>query len=49
MMSFAYRIHIEWYIFLTAGLLALAIVFVTIAMQTVRTAMANPVKSLRTE
>ena len=47
--GFAYRIHIEWYIFLTAGLLALAIVFVTIAMQTVRTAMANPVKSLRTE
>jgi len=47
--DFAYRINISWWIFFAAGLLAVMIALVTISFQAIRTAMANPVKSLRTE
>jgi putative ABC transport system permease protein len=47
--DFAYRIHIGWWIFLAAGIIALVIAFVTISFQAVKAAIANPVKSLRTE
>jgi ABC-type antimicrobial peptide transport system permease subunit len=47
--NFAYRIEISWWIFVTAGLLALLIAFVTISFQAIKAAIANPVKSLRTE
>jgi putative ABC transport system permease protein len=47
--DFHYRINIEWWIFLLAGILAIAIAFATISLQTIRAARANPVKSLRTE
>ncbi len=47
--DFAYRISIQWWIFLVAGLVAIFIAFATISIQTIRAAMANPVKSLRTE
>ena len=47
--SFAYRISIGWYIFLAAGFVALLIALITISIQTIKAAMANPVKSLRTE
>ena len=47
--GFAYRIHITWEIFLMAGLLAMTIALVTISFQALKAAIANPVKSLRTE
>ena len=47
--DFAYRVDINWWIFVVAGLLALLIAFVTISIQAIRAATANPVKNLRTE
>jgi putative ABC transport system permease protein len=47
--DFAYRINISWWIFFGAGLLAIIIALGTISFQAVRAAIANPVKSLRTE
>jgi putative ABC transport system permease protein len=47
--DFAYRITIPWWVFVIAGILAAIIAFVTISLQAVKAANANPVKSLRTE
>ena len=47
--DFAYRINISWWIFLGAGLLAIIIALGTISFQAIKAAIANPVKSLRTE
>ena len=47
--DFHYRINMQWWIFVLAGVLAIVIAFVTISFQTIRAARANPVKSLRTE
>jgi ABC-type antimicrobial peptide transport system permease subunit len=47
--DFAYRINISWEIFVMAGLLAIVIALVTISFQSVKAAIANPAKSLRTE
>lgn len=47
--DFAYRISLEWYVFAAAGFLAAAVALVTISVQAVRAALANPVKSLRSE
>jgi putative ABC transport system permease protein len=47
--SFAYRINISWWIFLFVGLSAMLIAFATVCFQSITAAMANPVKSLRTE
>jgi putative ABC transport system permease protein len=47
--EFAYRININWWIFLAAGLLAIVIALATISFQAIKAAIANPVKSLRTE
>ena len=47
--DFAYRINISWWIFLGAGMLAIIIALGTISFQAIRAAIANPVKSLRTE
>jgi len=47
--DFAYRINIGWYVFAIAGVLAVTIAFVTISFQSIRAALANPVKNLRTE
>jgi putative ABC transport system permease protein len=47
--SFAYRISIGWWVFIIAGSLALLIAFITISFQAIKAAIANPVKSLRTE
>lgn len=47
--DFAYRINISWWIFALAGLLSLMIALLVIGFQTVRTAIANPINSLRTE
>jgi putative ABC transport system permease protein len=47
--DFAYRIDLEWWFFVAAGLLAVAIALATISYQAVRAAVANPVTSLRSE
>jgi len=47
--DFAYRINIGWWIFFAAGLLAVIIALVTVGFQAIKAAIANPVKSLRTE
>lgn len=47
--DFAYRIHLTAWIFIIAGIAASAVALFTVGMQAVKAAMANPVKSLRTE
>jgi len=47
--DFAYHTNITWWIFAVAGTIALLIAFVTISLQAFKAAIANPVKSLRTE
>jgi len=47
--GFAYRIDIGWWVFALAGLLTIAIALVTVSFQAIKAAIANPVKSLRTE
>ena len=47
--GFAYRIQIEWWIFVMAGGIAVAVAFLTVSVQSLRSALANPVKSLRSE
>jgi ABC-type antimicrobial peptide transport system permease subunit len=47
--DFAYRVEIQWTVFLLAGAMAVAVAFLTVSFQSVKAAMANPVKSLRSE
>jgi len=47
--DFAYRINISWVVFLIAGLSAVTLALVTVSFQAIKAAIANPVKSLRTE
>jgi putative ABC transport system permease protein len=47
--NFAYRVDVSWWIFLLAGAFALVIALLTISFQTIRAALSNPVKNLRTE
>jgi ABC-type antimicrobial peptide transport system permease subunit len=47
--DYAYRINVSWWIFLTSGVAAIVIALATISFQAIKAAMANPVKSLRTE
>ena len=47
--QFAYRIEISWWILAGAGVLALLVALLTVSIQSVRAAMANPVDSLRYE
>ena len=47
--NFEYKVSISWEVFAIAGIAALFIALVTISFQAVKAAVANPVKSLRTE
>ena len=47
--DFAYRVNIGWWVFAIAATLALGIAFITVSFQAIKAAVANPVKSLRTE
>ena len=47
--DFAYRVEIQWWIFALAGLLAIAVAFLTVSYQSIRAALMNPVESLRSE
>jgi putative ABC transport system permease protein len=47
--GFAYRIDINWWVFGLSGIVAVAVALTTISFQAIKAAIANPVKSLRTE
>ncbi|HEU5053149.1 MAG TPA: ABC transporter permease [Hanamia sp.] len=47
--DYAYRIDVSWMIFLVSGIIAIVIALMTISFQAIKAAMANPVKSLRSE
>jgi putative ABC transport system permease protein len=47
--DFAYRIDISWWIFALAGAVSLLIALLTVSYQAIKAAIANPVKSLRSE
>lgn len=47
--GYAYRIHISWWIFLIAGIVAILIALITVSFQAIKAAVANPVESLRSE
>jgi putative ABC transport system permease protein len=47
--DFAYRIPMSWWIFILTGLIALFVALCTVSFQAIKAAIANPVKSLRTE
>ncbi len=47
--DYEYRIEIKWWVFLLAGVVTLMITFLTVGFQSVKSAIANPIKSLRIE
>jgi predicted permease len=47
--NYAYRTQISWWIFLSAAALAIMIALITVSFQATKAAIANPIKSLRTE
>jgi putative ABC transport system permease protein len=47
--DFAYRTGLSWWVFVIAGVGALAVALVTVSFYVIRAAMANPIKYLRTE
>lgn len=47
--NYAYSIDVHWWVFVLAGLLAMLIAFVTLSLQSVRAALMNPAKTLKTE
>lgn len=47
--DFAYKVTIDWWIFVLAGLLAVGIALLTVSFQSIKAALTNPVKSLRSE
>ena len=47
--DYAYKININWWMFAVAGLLTISIALITVSYQSIKAALVNPVKSLRTE
>ncbi len=47
--DFAYKIQISWWVFLIAGVAALAVALLTVSFQSIKAALMNPVKSLKSE
>jgi predicted permease len=47
--GFAYHVHVHWLLFVTAPAVALLIAWLTVSYESVKAAVANPVKSLRSE
>jgi ABC-type antimicrobial peptide transport system permease subunit len=49
LLGYTYRVSIEWWVFAGAGIMAVLISLFTVSFQAIKAAIANPVKSLRTE
>jgi len=47
--NYAYHIAISWWIFFSAGFLAILIALITVSFQAIKAAIANPIKALRTD
>ena len=47
--KYAYRIEIQWWFFLIAGIMAVLIALLTVSYQSIKAALMNPIKSLKTE
>jgi putative ABC transport system permease protein len=47
--NYPYRISLDWWLFASAGILVILIALITVSFQAIKAAIANPVKSLRTE
>ena len=47
--NYSYRTQLSWWIFIAAGVGAIVITLITVSFQAIKAAIANPVKSLRTE
>jgi putative ABC transport system permease protein len=47
--NFVYRINMQWWMFVLAGIAAIAIAFLTVSYQSIKAALMNPVRSLRKE
>lgn len=47
--NYSYRIPMQWWAFLLAGLASIVVSLITVSFQAIKAALANPVKSLRTE
>lgn len=47
--DFSYRVNIEWWVFAVAGLVTITVALLTVGYQAVKSALMNPVKSLKTE
>lgn len=47
--GFAYHINVSWLVFFTAALAALSIAWLTVSYESIKAAIVNPIKSLRTE
>jgi putative ABC transport system permease protein len=47
--SYPYRVPIQWWVFLSAGVLSMGIAVLTVSWQAIRAALANPARSLRSE
>ena len=47
--DFAYRIQLQWWMFGLAGIMSIVVAMATLSVQAIKAAMANPIKSLRTE
>jgi ABC-type antimicrobial peptide transport system permease subunit len=47
--DFAYKTSMSWWVFFSSGLVMLLLALITLSIQTIKAAIANPIKSLRTE
>jgi putative ABC transport system permease protein len=47
--NYSYRVSINWWVFALAGILSIVIALITVSYQSIKAALANPIKSLRTE
>ncbi len=47
--GFAYHVELKWWVFVLAGLVAVGVAFLTISFQSIKAALSDPVKSLRSE
>ena len=47
--DFAYRIHIEWWVFIIAGMGAILVALITVSYQAIQAALTNPLTAIKSE